>query len=82
MLNSNSINIKKKDDLNIDKIKLNFGLKDTFKSEDKNTIYNNSDVDSEFTVLNDKMLRDDNIIYSNDNNNNNVLIKEAINKKF
>ena len=82
MLNSNSINIKKKDDLNIDKIKLNFGLKDTFKSDDKNTIYNNSDVDSEFTVLNDKMLRDDNIIYSNDINNNNVLIKEAINKNF
>ena len=83
ILNSNSIHIKKKDDLNIDIIKINFGLKDTFKSEDKNTIYNDSDVDSEFTVLNDKMLRDDNIIYVNDNNNNNnVLIKEAINKNF
>ena len=82
ILNSNSIHLKKKDDLNIDKIKLNFGLKDTFKSEDKNTIYNNSDVDSEFTVLNDKMLKDDNIIYVNDNNNNNILIKEAINKNF
>ena len=81
--NSNSSNTNNnKESLNIDKIKLNFGLKDTFKSEDQNTIYNNSDVESEFTVLEDKILRDDNIIYANNNNNNNILIKQTLNKNF
>ena len=80
--NSSNTNINNKESLNIDKIKLNFGLKDTFKSEDQNTIYNNSDVESEFTVLEDKILRDDNIIYANNNNNNNILIKQALNKNF
>ena len=75
-------NIKHKESLNIDSIKLNIGLKDTFKSDDVNTIYNDSDVDSEFTILDDnKIIKDDNIIYSKDNNNN-VLIKEALNKNF
>ena len=75
-------NIKNKESLNIDSIELNIGLKDTFKSEDINTIYNDSDVDSEFTILDDnKIIRDDNIIYSKDSNNN-VLIKEALNKNF
>ena len=81
--NSNTNIINNKDTLNIDKIKLNFGLKETYKSEDVNTIYNNSDVDSEYTILDDKMLRDDNIIFAKDSNcNSNVLIKEAINKNF
>ena len=84
LLNSNTItNANNKDSLNIDKIHMNFNLKDTYKSEDLDTIYNNSDVDSEYTIFNDKMLRDDNIIYAdNSNNNNNVLIKECINKNF
>ena len=85
LVNSNTItNINNKNSLNIDNIKLNFQLKDAFKSgDDMNTIYNNSDVDSEYTILNDdKMLRDDNIISANNNNGNNVLIKECINKNF
>ena len=83
-INFANSNIKNKDSINMDNIKLNFGLKDTFKSDDANTIYNDSDVDSEFTILDDnKIIRDDNIIYSKDNNNNNnVLIKEALNKNF
>ena len=80
-INTNS-DKNNKDILNIDNIKLNFGLKDTYKSDEGKTIYNNSDVDSEFTVLEDKILRDDNIIYVNDSENNNILIKEAINKNF
>ena len=67
--------------INIDKIKLDFNLKGTYKTEDGNTIYNDSDVESQFTILEDKMLNDDNILFSNDNNNN-ILIKEAINKNF
>jgi hypothetical protein len=85
LVNSNTItNINNKNSLNIDNIKLNFQLKDAFKSgDDMNTIYNNSDVDSEYTILNDdKILRDDNIISANNNNGNNVLIKECINKNF
>ena len=69
--------------INIDKIKLDFDLKGTYKTEDGNTIYNDSDVVSQFTCLEDKMLNDDSILFSNDNNNNNnILIKEAINKNF
>ena len=82
-MNSNSItNINNnKDTLNVDKIKINF--KESYKSEDLNTIYNNSDVDSEYTILDGKMLRDDNIIFAKDSNcNSNVLIKEALNKNF
>ena len=67
--------------VNIDKIKLDFDLKGTYKTEDGNTIYNDSDVESQFTLLEDKMLKDDNILFSNDNNNN-ILIKESINKNF
>ena len=80
-INTNTNN--NKDILNIDNIKLNFGLKDTYKSDEGKTIYNNSDVDSEYTVLEDKMIRDDNIIYvPNDCKNNNVLIKESISKNI
>ena len=82
--NTNNTNIQShnKDILNMDNIKVEFNLKGTYKTEDANTIYNDSDVESEFTLLEDKMLNDDNILYGNDINNNNVLIKEAINKNF
>ena len=75
-------NTHSKEMIDINKIKINIGLKDTFKSDDQNTIYNNSDVDSEYTILDDKMIRDDNIIYVNNNTGGNVLIKESLNKNF
>ena len=80
--NKNNNKNSNKEIIDINKIKLNFSLKDTYKSDDQKTIYNNSDVDSEYTILDDKMIRDDNIIFVNSNKNANVLIKESLNKNF
>ena len=81
--NTNNTNMKRTNHktINLEKIKLDFDLKGTYKTEDANTIYNDSDVVSQFTILEDKMINDDNILLSNDNNNN-ILIKESISKNF